>query len=219
MRLSTNGVQPQPNPQRRFSASAKTIAGLLLLTLLLTAVGVGIAMAQPPSIVISIDFTKEVSEANGTVTVTVKLSAVSTETVTVQFNTSTSGADATADVDYESKSGTLIFAPGETVKTITVKIIDDPIEEPTEGFHVELSNPVNAIIYGTNWRCTVYIIDDDGPPPMVQFQTMGATVSEFEAAVVLHVGLNAKAPAQVTVKYSTKDCPLVNGATGGCAVP
>src|SRR5262245_36465460 len=61
-----------------------------------------------------------VTEGNvGTVnaTFTVSLSAPSSETVSVIY--ATADGSATAGSDYQAQTGTLIFAPGETTKTIT----------------------------------------------------------------------------------------------------
>ena len=66
---------------------------------------------------------------------------------------------ATGSLDYVSKSGTLRFSPGETSKTIEITLIDDSIDENSETFTIELSDP--------NWGQLVrtgsvgYIFDDD----------------------------------------------------------
>ena len=38
-------------------------------------------------------------------------------------------------------SGTLTFAPGETVKTVRVQLVDDTVAEGTEVFTMNLSHP------------------------------------------------------------------------------
>ena len=60
--------------------------------------------------------------------------------VTVDYATSSSGTNAaTADLDYSSATGTLSFAAGESVKTVTVDIADDATAEGFERFF-DLSN-------------------------------------------------------------------------------
>jgi len=209
--------RPTRREWHRLPAGAKGVASLLLFALLLTAVG--IALAQPPAIEITIDAAKIVGESAGTVTMKVKLSAASSETITVQYDTVAGTAE--ADTDYEAKSATLVFAPDEIEKTITINIVGDAIEELEETFTVDLSSPTgNASLSTSAWQCVVTIIDDDGPLPTVQFEQTLATVSEGviggdAVSVTLTVSLSAKAPTPVTVKYATKDWPLVNGASAG----
>ncbi|HEX8140179.1 MAG TPA: Calx-beta domain-containing protein [Pyrinomonadaceae bacterium] len=89
-----------------------------------------------------------VTEGNtGTVaaTFTVTLSASSAQTITVAYATSSqSPATATASTDYQATSGTVIFNPGETTKTVTVQVNGDTLVEPDETFFVNLSAPTNA---------------------------------------------------------------------------
>ena len=99
-----------------------------------------------------------VNEAAGTLTYTVTLSNPSASTVTVGYNT----ADGTATVagnDYVASTGTLSFAPGETVKTFTVAINNDNTYEGNENYSVNLAAPVNATIATGTVSTT---IADDG---------------------------------------------------------
>jgi hypothetical protein len=103
---------------------------------------------------------RTVTEGNtGTVaaTFTVTLSAASTETITVAYTTA--DGTATAGSDYQAASGTLIFAPGETSKTITISVNGDRLAEPNETFVVNLSGPTNVIIADGQGVGT--IVDDE----------------------------------------------------------
>jgi hypothetical protein len=72
---------------------------------------------------------------------TVTLSMPTAFTVTMDYVTVDGIVDgALAGSDYEAISGTLAFAPGETVKLLTVNVYGDTTEEPDERFGVELSN-------------------------------------------------------------------------------
>ena len=77
---------------------------------------------------------------------TVALSIPSNFPVSVDFNTAdgTPPNVAVAGSDYETTSGTVTFAPGETSRTIIVPIIDDVITEDDETFVVDLNNPTGA---------------------------------------------------------------------------
>ena len=68
----------------------------------------------------------------------VTLDRASSETVTVNYET----ADGTARAgqDYVAAEGTLVFAPGETEKTVVVPIIDDLVEDSGETVTLLLSD-------------------------------------------------------------------------------
>ena len=69
----------------------------------------------------------------------VTLSRASSAAVTVDY--ATADGSATAGSDYTAASGTLSFAAGETVKTVTVPVLDDTIDEGSETLSLILSNP------------------------------------------------------------------------------
>jgi hypothetical protein len=71
----------------------------------------------------------------------------------------TADGTATAGSDYTAASGTLVFAPGETSKTVAVPILGDTAYEPDETFTLTLSNPVNGTL-GTA-TATGTITNDD----------------------------------------------------------
>jgi hypothetical protein len=82
-------------------------------------------------------------------TFVVTLSAASDQAVTVNYATADGTAHARFDhggIDYLPAAGTLTFAPGETVKTITVEVFGDTLKERDETFFVNLSDPVNAVL-------------------------------------------------------------------------
>ena len=71
----------------------------------------------------------------------------------------TADGTATAGSDYTATSGTLVFAPGQTTKTVAVPIVGDTTYEPDETFTLTLSNSVNATL-GTA-TATGTITNDD----------------------------------------------------------
>ena len=81
---------------------------------------------------------------------------------------------------FTPTSGTLNFAPGTAVATITVPIINDSVLEPPQNFAVVLSNPVNAVLAVPS-SATVTIQDDDGINT-VQFEQ--ATYGAIEDTLV-----------------------------------
>ncbi len=84
----------------------------------------------------------------------VRLSASSTQTVTVSYST----ADGTATVkghDYLPVSGTLTFAPGQTIQVIRVPVIGGRRADRDKVFYVNLANATNANIAVGTGTCTI----------------------------------------------------------------
>lgn len=90
---------------------------------------------------------------------TVRLSAPQTHEVTVDYST-VNGA-ATSPSDYVATSGRLTFAPGETAKSILVRVVGDTVLEGDETFFVQLANVVGATL--ANGQGVGTIKDDDAP--------------------------------------------------------
>jgi probable HAF family extracellular repeat protein len=130
---------------------------------------------------------------------TVSLSTPSTTPVTVKY--ATADGTATAGSDYLATSGTLTFAPGETSKTITVKVIGDRIFESNETFTVNLSGASNANIAVGQGVGT--ILDDE---PRISINS----VSRYEGRsgqtlFTFTVALSNAYDQVVTVSYKTTD--------------
>jgi hypothetical protein len=63
--------------------------------------------------------------------------------------------------DYQSLSGTLTFAPGDTVKTVVIPVVGDTNAEDNESFVLWLSNPSRALIDDPAGHAVIR--DDDKP--------------------------------------------------------
>ena len=69
---------------------------------------------------------------------------------------------ATFGEDYRgSTSGTLIFEPGQTEKTIELEIIDDDEPERLENIFINLSDRSNPPVNVGTSQAEIVIIDDD----------------------------------------------------------
>ncbi|XP_012538586.1 sodium/calcium exchanger 2 isoform X2 [Monomorium pharaonis] len=73
----------------------------------------------------------------------------------------TEDGSAEAGSDYVSAKGTLVFEPGETMKTIKLSVIDDELFEEDEHFYVRLSNVSQPAMLVSPSLATVMILDDD----------------------------------------------------------
>ena len=121
---------------------------------------------------------------------TVSLSSPSALPVTVNFTTS--NAMATTSSDYTATSGTLVFEPGVTSRTIIVPTFDDSDIEGDETFTVTLSNAVGTTIADGTGIGT--IVDDEiaNVPPTVS-AGVDQTVADGDNSGDQFVTLNGSA--------------------------
>ena len=114
-------------------------------------------------VTISIDDTSVAEGNSGTTnaTFTVSLSKASAQAVTVSY--ATAEGTATAGTDYQSSSGTLTFAPGQTTQSVSVQVNGENVYEDDETFFVNLSNATNATISDTQGIGTINNDDNTAP--------------------------------------------------------
>jgi len=91
---------------------------------------------------------------------TVYLSPASPTNVSVNFATVNDTAE--AGTDYVATNGILVFAPGQTNRTITVLVRGDTTSEPHESFRLNLSGATNANLGDSQAVGT--ILTDEIPP-------------------------------------------------------
>lgn len=72
-----------------------------------------------------------------------------------RVNYATVGDSATAGSDFISKSGTLIYAPGEWYKVVSVSVLSDTLKESDETFFLKLSAPTNAELKDPSATATI----------------------------------------------------------------
>ena len=100
------------------------------------------------------------NENAGSVLVGVTRTGNATQLLTINY--ATSNGTAVAGSDYVATSGSLQFAPGETIKYFSVPLIDDGLVERTENINLVLSAP-NGTVLGSPFTSTITILDDDKP--------------------------------------------------------
>ena len=83
----------------------------------------------------------------------------SAQSFDVEVDYETADGTATKNEDYLPVSGRLIFRPGETVKAISIAILDDNAAEKKETIIVELKNTSFGTLRDS--QAFVYITDDD----------------------------------------------------------
>ncbi len=117
--------------------------------------------------------TSSVSESAGTASIQVSLSAPVAAAVSVNY--SVVGGSAVSPDDFTLAAGTLSFAPGESVQSIPLSIVDDGTIESGETVVVDLTNPVGGQL-GSIASHTLTIADDDRP--VITISASDPTASE-----------------------------------------
>lgn len=135
--------------------------------------------------------------------VAVRLDAPAWRAVSVNY--ATAAGSATAGGDYTAAAGQLTFAPGQTVRTVSVPIHGDRAHEPNEAFTVLLSRARGGptIRDGTG---VVTIADDE--PRLAIGDAVGTVVHHLDGSVsgttlYFNVSLAMAYDQAVTVNYAT----------------
>ena len=163
---------------------------------------------DPPTVSIGNASVPEGDSGTANLDFTVSLSAASGRQVTVKYAVDgTDGGTAAAGTDYEAVSETtLIFAAGETSKTITVSVTGDALDEADETVRLTLSGPVNAALSSTA-ATGVGTITDDEAAPTVSLSLSPATIDESDqdagsadsSVSTVTASLSHASAAQITV--------------------
>lgn len=133
--------------------------------------GVGTITADDPLPSITITDPYQNEGNSGTIPMNFNVSLSNPSSFNVSVNYQTANGTATAGSDYVAVPSTVLtFAPLETSKTITITIIGDTTEEPTETFSVKLSGASGGTIgkaLGTG-----IILNDDAPVIVITDMTV-----------------------------------------------
>ena len=86
----------------------------------------------------------------------------------------TRDGNATAPTDFIAASGTVVFAPGQTSKTVAVAVRGDGQVEPNEFFRLDLSH-ANVRLNRSNGVATIINDDKNAPPTPTPVPTATAT--------------------------------------------
>ena len=111
----------------------------------------------------------------------VTLNRAASHEVSVDY--ATKDETATAGLDYTATSGTLVFAAGETAKTVSVPVLDDSVDEGKEIMRLKLSNPKGAYLRGVHTKARGIITNND-PLPGAWLSRFGRTVAGHHVAAI-----------------------------------
>lgn len=149
--------------------------------------------------------TFSVSEEVGAAEIGVLRGDDGTNLVTVDL--ATANSTALAGVDYEGVTNTLSFAPGEYLKSVPIRILNDGIRESTKSFRVTLSNITGGGQLGTPTGATVTITDTD---EVVQLEHMAYYAGEGTGFVRIGVQ-RGESITNGAVDFKTTDIAATNG--------
>jgi photosystem II stability/assembly factor-like uncharacterized protein len=139
--------------------------------------------------------------------VPIYLSAQTSRNVSVNY--STVGFTATSGVDFTPVSGTLNFAPGETVKNISVSITGDMRDEFNEDFGIALTDAVHATVI---LAPIIFILDDDPLPSISITDIMVNEGNSGTTGAVFNVSLSAPSGKSVSVQFNTANGTATSGS-------
>ena len=138
------------------------------------------------------------NEAAGQLMFGVTLSAPSGLPVSADY--ATVAGTAMPGEDYETTSGTLDIAPGETSATVAVTIVADDVHEAEEMFSVELSGAMYSTIDDGS---AIGTITDDDPPPTLAIGD--STASESAGQMTFSVTKTGPTALPATVSWATSN--------------
>ena len=125
----------------------------------------------------------------------------------VSVDYATTNLAAVAGADYLHASGTLTFAPGDSLKKITVTLLNDAVREPSKTFRLTLRNPSSGAVMGTPVAATVTITDTD---ELVQFR-MGTFTNWEDGAFARLAVVRGESAVASTVNFATADGTAIAG--------
>ena len=140
------------------------------------------------------DSTINVNEGDGSVSVTVLRTEGSEGTVTIDYRTF--GASATANADYTETTDTLVFAPGETSKSVIIPILEDSLFEGEENFGFTIDNVTGGATLLAPRTALISIEDNDSVSGALTYNgnqyllTSGALTWEQAQAEATNLGGN-----------------------------
>ncbi len=127
----------------------------------------------------------------------VVLDTATAEPITVNYGTIQ--GTATQGSDFLITAGTLVFAPGELSKTITVEVNGDTTTESNEEFIVQLFSPINAVLADAQGVGT--ILNDDA---IVTFADVAVTEGDSgSATATFNVVLSNATSESISLGYQT----------------
>ena len=149
----------------------------------------------------------QVSEGGGKAAFTISLSQASTSNVIIDYGTADNTA--IAGLDYTTRTGRILFSPGQTSKVRTVVILQDTQSESDETFTMQISNPVNVTLGQAS--ATATIVDDDAGDGGTTISVSDVQVPEGGGKAAFTISLSQASTSNVIIDYGTADNTAIAG--------
>jgi hypothetical protein len=199
---------------RAILALLRTKRRLIGASLLLIAALTGTILAAdpyPPLPAVALSASSYEVQQGGTVTISVVLTGSTDQTVNVAYSTSNGTAE--APQDYSSSSGTLTFAPGDTVQSFTVATVNHSAAGPATAFNVSLSQVTNATL-GSPSSAVVTITNPYTPPTRLWISAHGNyIVPESSLNAVRYRWSAGAVPESITMNVVNRSGAIVRTLT------
>ena len=130
---------------------------------------------------------------------------------TLSIGYSTANGTATAGSDYTASSGTLVFADGETSKTILIPIANDGVSETDETVRLSLTNFTDLEMLGSYPVSTIVIHENNTPLQLYGLETSVIEGNSGTTNTIVTVYLTAQTSRNVSVDYSSAGFTATSG--------
>src|SRR5262249_27790345 len=120
----------------------------------------------------------------------------------VSVHYATRDGSAQAGTDYTSVSGDLVFAPGETTKTITIGTALETAPQPARDFGVVLSSPDGGTLAIGSATVSIAALATPSNLPTLSIDSTSVT-DTTQSTATFTVTLSAASTGTVTVHYAT----------------
>ncbi len=174
-----------------------------------------------PPLLASVGFgaaTSSVSESAGNAEIPIVLSRAVSAPALVGY--AITAGTAQGGTDFTIATGTVAFAPGQTVALVPVGIVDDALVEPAETLSVTLSGPAGAQA-GSLVSHTLTIVDEDSA--MVTVSTTDAVAEEAGDPASVTFTRSGATTGALTVNYARSGTAVsgtdYNGLSGTALIP
>ena len=130
---------------------------------------------------------------------------------TLSINYTTADGTATAGSDYTASSGTLVFADGETSKTILIPIANDAVLETDETVRLSLTGFTDLEILGSYPVATLVIHENSTPLQLYGLEMDVVEGNSGTTNAIVAIYLSAQTSRSVSVNYSSSGFTAASG--------